>query len=116
MTPMQKANVVRSKSDSKKRLTPWIDGARLPAREGVYRRRSAQGAYACWDGTAWYLDAPSPHAAAAQLERSALQQAAWRGLSTPPDAPCFACRGHTVIDRGVDAETGHDLIDECPEC
>jgi len=30
-------------------------------------------------------------------------------------APC-ACRGHTVIDRGVDVETGVVLIEECSDC
>ena len=34
----------------------------------------------------------------------------------PSPAPCATCRGHTVIDRGVDIESGADLIAECPDC
>lgn len=96
--------------------TPWIDGLLQPVREGVYARRAPAGPYSCWDGAAWYADAATPAAAAAQLARSPWQRAPWRGLTQAPAVPCFACRGHTVIDRGVDTETGRDLIDECPEC
>jgi hypothetical protein len=116
MTRMQEDRSTGSVLAGRPRLTPWIDGALTPAREGVYQRRSPAGPYACWDGATWYFDSPSAPAAAAQVEPSALQAAAWRGLTEAPAAPCFACRGHTVIDRGVDAESGLDLIEECPEC
>ncbi|MEO8922169.1 MAG: hypothetical protein ABI330_04995 [Caldimonas sp.] len=113
---MHQDNLDPSSPRAAPRLTPWIDGATPPAREGVYRRRSPAGIYACWDGSTWYVDSSTPGAAAAQVERSVRQKAPWRGLSMAPAAPCFACRGHTVIDRGVDAKSGRDLIEECPEC
>ncbi len=116
MARMQEDRSAGSALAAGPRLTPWLDAALTPAREGVYRRRFPAGPYACWDGLTWYLDAPSPTAAAAQIERSALQRARWRGLSVAPEVPCFACRGHTVIDRGVDVESGLDLIEECPQC
>jgi hypothetical protein len=39
-----------------------------------------------------------------------------RAAPAGPYACCATCRGHTVLDRGVDGETGADLIEECPEC
>ena len=97
-------------------LTPWLPATARPVREGVYSRAAPAGPYACWSGSTWYGDAASAAAAAARVEPSAHQSAAWRGLSSPPETPCFACKGHTVIDRGVDPETQRDLIEECPEC
>jgi hypothetical protein len=39
-----------------------------------------------------------------------------RASAAPSAAPCPTCRGHTVIDRGLDVENGADLIEECPDC
>jgi hypothetical protein len=97
-------------------LTPWLDGSASPVHEGVYRRRSPAGPYACWSAEGWHLDSPTPAQAAGQKALSRHATAAWRGLSTPSALPCKACRGHGVIDWGVDAESGRDLIEECPEC
>ena len=111
---MQRHRSARREPDTV--LTPWLPATQQPVREGVYRRAAPAGPYACWSGRTWYGDAPTAAAAAARAEPSAVQSAAWRGLSSPPQAPCFACKGHTVIDRGVDPETQRDLIEECPEC
>jgi hypothetical protein len=97
-------------------LTSWLGGQQTPARAGVYARRAPAGPYACWDGARWRADADAPAAAARQQRTSRLQHAAWRGLALPSVAPCATCRGHTVLDRGVDAESGADLIEECPDC
>lgn|SRR4051794_19984918 len=96
--------------------TRWFDAAALPARPGVYERRVGGARYACWDGARWRRDADSAAAAAREQAPSPIQRAAWRGLAEAAAAPCSTCRGHTVVDRGVDAETGADLIDECPDC
>jgi len=96
--------------------TGWFDAAALPARPGVYERRGGGARYACWDGSRWRRDADSAAAAARQQSASAIQRAPWRGLAEASPAPCSTCRGHTVVDHGVDAETGADLIEECPDC
>ena len=96
--------------------TAWFAASSLPARPGVYERRAPAGPYSCWDGTRWRDDAQGAAAAARRQGASALQKAAWRGLVAAPSAPCATCRGQTVIDRGVDVETGVDLIVECPDC
>ncbi|HEY4956837.1 MAG TPA: hypothetical protein VII31_03410 [Caldimonas sp.] len=98
------------------RLTSWLDGAQRPARAGVYQRRPPAGPYACWDGARWRADAASAAAAALRQGQSEFDSALWRGLAEPADAPCATCRGHTVIDHGVDDEAGADLIEECPDC
>jgi hypothetical protein len=97
-------------------LTPWLDGITRPARAGVYARRAPAGPFACWDGARWRSDAATPAAAAAQQGKSAHDAAPWRGLVKAADAPCATCRGHTVLDHGVDVGSGADLIQECPDC
>ena len=99
------------------RLTPWLDGVQRPARAGVYQRRPPAGPYACWDGARWRADAakrgrgrPAPRTERVRLGAVA-RPAGWAA-----DAPCATCRGHTVIDHGVDLEAGADLIEECPDC
>ena len=86
---------------------------RVPASTSGARRPDR---YACWDGRHWRGDAGSVAAAASREEASAVQRAAWRGLVEAAPAPCATCRGNTVIDRGVDIESGADLIAECPDC
>ncbi|MEP7057026.1 MAG: hypothetical protein ABI809_04555 [Caldimonas sp.] len=97
-------------------LTAWIAGLEPPRREGVYMRHSPAGPYSCWSGDRWFGDAAVPEAAAASRQPSKYRSAPWRGLATAPSEPCWSCRGHTVIDRGYDAESDVDLIDECIEC
>jgi hypothetical protein len=96
--------------------TAWFDPATLPARAGVYERRAPAGPFACWDGVRWRRDVASIAAAARQEGASKVPRAAWRGLVEPSPAPCATCRGRTVLDRGIEAETGTDLIEECPDC
>ena len=96
--------------------TAWFDADTAPARAGVYERRAPAGPYACWDGRRWRADAGSVAAAASRADASAIPRAAWRGLVEAAAAPCATCRGSTVIDRGVDIESGADLIGECPDC
>ena len=96
--------------------TAWFDAATAPPRPGVYERSAPAGPYACWDGTLWRADAGTPAAAASRQRASPTQHTAWRGLASASAAPCATCRGHTVVDRGVDAESGADLIEECPDC
>jgi len=96
--------------------TAWFDAETAPARPGVYERRAPAGRYACWDGRRWREDAASVAAAASSEDASALQRAAWRGLVDAAPSPCATCRGSTVIDRGIDVESGTDLIAECPDC
>jgi hypothetical protein len=95
--------------------TSWLAASSPPSRRGVYERRPPAGPYACWDGKRWHADASSAAAAARQQGASRFQRAAWRGLAAA-SAPCATCRGHTVVDRGVDVESGADLIEECPDC
>ncbi|MEO8836883.1 MAG: hypothetical protein ABI364_09100 [Caldimonas sp.] len=97
-------------------LTGWLGTDQSPARAGVYARRSPAGPYACWDGARWRADAATVEAAARQGAASLHRRAAWRGLAQATPGECSTCRGHTVIDRGVDSETGADLIAECPDC
>jgi hypothetical protein len=97
-------------------LTSWFEGGDVPVRSGVYRRRWPGGPYTCWDGERWRGDAGTPEAAAANEGTSRWPAAAWQGLVDPPATPCLTCRGHTVIDRGVDADSDADLISECPDC
>ena len=97
-------------------LTDWFEADVQPAREGVFQRRFPAGPYSCWSGDRWYGDSLSPAAAALEQKPSRHQAVPWRGLVSEPSEPCWACRGHTVIDLGFDAETEADLIDECPEC
>jgi len=96
--------------------TGWFTAATEPVREGVYRRQSPAGPFSCWAQGQWYGDAATPETAAKQRSPSKHQAMAWSGLTTPPDTPCLLCRGHGVIDFGIDAESGEDLIDPCPEC
>jgi hypothetical protein len=96
--------------------TAWFDAATSPARAGVYERRAPAGPFACWDGVRWRRDVEGVAAAARQEGTSKLQQVAWRGLVEPASAPCATCRGRTVLDHGIDAGTGADLIEECPDC
>ena len=97
-------------------VTPWFDDAVHPVHVGVYRRRWPGGPFTCWDGERWRADAATPEVAAAHEAESRVQQAAWQGLADAPAVLCLTCRGHSVIDRGVDEETGADLISECPDC
>ena len=99
-----------------RKLTPWLAGDESPARAGVYRRRFPAGPFACWDGARWHDDAATVAAAAREQRPSRRQRAFWRGLVEPAPSPCPTCGGHTVLDHGVDPETGADLIDECPDC
>jgi hypothetical protein len=96
--------------------TPWFDPDVVPVHPGVYRRRWPAGPYACWDGRAWRADARSPEAAASSASPSASPPSAWQGLASPPEAPCLTCKGHGLVDKGFDEETGTDLIGECPDC
>jgi hypothetical protein len=107
---------MKSTSAANAARTGWFDAAALPARPGVYERRGGARRYACWDGARWRRDAESAAAAARQASASTVQHAPWRGLVEASAQACSTCRGHTVVDRGVDAETGADLIDECPDC
>jgi hypothetical protein len=107
---------MRSTSAADPARTTWFAAAAWPARPGVYERRGADARYACWDGSRWRRDAHSAAAAARQDSASRIQRAPWRGLVEASAAPCSTCRGHSVVDRGVDAETGADLIGECPDC
>jgi hypothetical protein len=100
----------------KNELSPWFEPGVEPVHEGVYRRQFPGGPYSCWAQGRWYGDAASPDAAAATGKPSRHAKLPWAGLSSPPDAPCFRCRGHGVIDLGVDAESDADLIELCPEC
>jgi len=97
-------------------MTGWIAGAARPVREGVYERREPAGPYACWSGAAWRADASSPAEAASQSAPSDFPAAPWRGLAEAPNSVCLTCRGQGVLDAGFDAESGRDLIDECPDC
>lgn len=96
--------------------TAWFDASAVPARAGVYERRTPAGRFSCWDGARWRRDAANVAAAARQQAASAFQRAPWRGLAHASAAPCATCRGHTVVDRGVDVDSGADLIEECPDC
>ncbi len=96
-------------------LTGWLIDV-LPAHEGVYARQAPAGPYSCFTGDRWFGDAATPAAAAASRLESPRQRAAWRGLVARPDEVCGTCRGHSLIDHGVDAESGRDLIQECPDC
>lgn len=98
------------------KFTPWLDGGSMPVRAGVYERRPPAGPFACWDGSRWHADASGPAEAARQTRASRFDRAEWRGLAEPSVVPCATCRGHGIIDRGVDVESGADLIDECPDC
>lgn len=97
-------------------LTGWLPAATPPVHAGVYLREAPAGPYACWDGLRWRADAATPQAAASQSGRSSRPRARWRGLSVAPDAPCLTCKGHTVVDHGVDPHSETDLITECPDC
>ena len=96
--------------------TAWFSAFSRPSREGVYQRRGLAGPFSCWNGRTWNAEAASPAEAAGRTEPSVRQWAPWRGLVAQHDAPCATCGGRTIVDRGVDAETDADLIDECPDC
>ncbi|MEO6895366.1 MAG: hypothetical protein ABI218_01830 [Caldimonas sp.] len=98
------------------KVTPWLGGDVSPVRAGVYERRAPAGPYACWDGSRWRADASRPDDASRETNPSRFDRAAWRGLAEPSAAPCATCRGHGVVDRGIDVESGADLIEECPDC
>jgi hypothetical protein len=97
-------------------VTDWFGTQTRPTHEGVYERLFPAGPYSCWNGAAWNADAYEPAAAARQDRLSDVQDARWRGLVEASAAPCATCRGHTVVDRGVDDDSGEDLIAECPDC
>ncbi len=97
-------------------VTEWFGPTTPPEREGVYQRLAPAGPFACWNGRRWNADAHAPAEAARQTTPSRYPGAPWRGLVEPTDRPCATCGGHTVVDRGVDADSGTDLIDECPDC
>jgi hypothetical protein len=107
---------MKAGSDAGARRTGWLEGVSSPARPGVYERRGGDGRYACWDGSRWRRGARSAAEAARQQAASREQRAPWRGLVEASAAPCSTCRGHTVVDHGIDVETGADLIHECPDC
>lgn len=98
------------------KVTSWFGGDVHPVRAGVYERRAPAGPFACWDGSRWRDDAHRPDDAARVTDSSRFDRAAWRGRAEPSAAPCATCRGHGVVDRGIDVESGADLIDECPDC
>jgi hypothetical protein len=108
--------MTRTTAANEPERTAWFEADTTPARPGVYERRAPAGPYACWDGKRWHDDAGSVAAAALREGASALQRASWRGLVAESPAPCATCRGNTVLDRGVDIESGADLIAECPDC
>ncbi|MEO8938783.1 MAG: hypothetical protein ABI277_04650 [Burkholderiaceae bacterium] len=97
-------------------VTDWFSGAVHPAQEGVYERRVSDGSFSCWNGRSWNRDADTPADAAGAVEPSRDQNASWRGLKAASALPCATCKGHTVVDRGFDVETGADLLVECPDC
>lgn len=97
-------------------VTDWIAGDVKPVHEGVYERRNSDGSFSCWNGQAWNEDAATPAEAAGREAPSRDQNASWRGLVEQSPLPCATCKGHTVVDGGVDAESGADLIAECPDC
>jgi hypothetical protein len=97
-------------------VTEWFGASSPPEHEGVYERLFPGGPFSCWNGRAWNKDAHGPADAALQTTLSPHQNVPWRGLLQPSPAPCATCRGHTVVDRGFDQETGADLIAECPDC
>ncbi len=97
-------------------LTPWLPGDEMPAREGVYRRQFPAGPFSCWDGERWMADANTADSAARQELVSRYQHQPWRGLAAASGEPCATCRGHGLVDQGVDVETGADLITECVDC
>ena len=96
--------------------TAWFDAGTTPVREGVYERRIPHRPFSCWNGRAWNDDASTPTDAAGRSRPSAEQRVSWRGLVEPSGLPCATCKGHTVVDRGYDAEIDRDLIAECPDC
>ena len=96
--------------------TGWIGAESDPVRPGVYGRRAPAGPFACWDGQRWRADAKTPAAAARSAGASRFTRSPWRGMLAPSEAPCATCRGNSVLDRGVDVDTGVDLIEECPDC
>ena len=97
-------------------LTRWQAPSERPQEAGVYMREGRAGPYACWDGVRWRAGAESPAAAACEPGSAASTPARWRGLARPSGLSCPTCRGQTVLDHGVDAETGADVIHECPDC
>ena len=97
-------------------VTDWYGATARPVHEGVYERLFPAGPYSCWNGRAWNADAPRPAEAARQTRASDYQDARWRGLVEASAEPCATCRGHTVVDRGVDEDSGEDLIAECVDC
>ena len=97
-------------------LTDWMPGTLEPVHEGVYQRRMSDGSFSCWTGRVWNRDAATPDEAAGSTSPSRDQRASWRGLATPSALPCATCGGHTIVDRGYDAETDRDLLEECPDC
>jgi hypothetical protein len=99
-----------------KPVTPWLDSVPEPVHEGVYKREYPGGPFSCWAQGCWYGDASSPDDAAAQRQPSRYQRLRWRGLAERTGGPCQLCRGLGVTDRGVDEETGEDLIEPCSDC
>lgn len=61
--------------------------------------------------------APRPRRGAAKPKAaSRVDTLPRRGLAEASNAPCVTCGGRTVLDHGVDVESGTDLIEECPDC
>ena len=105
-----------SPSTADSSLTPWLSGDVSPVYIGPYKRLFPAGPYSCWDGRAWFGDAATPAKAAAAVSRSAYQGASWRGLAASTELPCSLCRGHGVLDDGVDDDEGWPTLTECTEC
>jgi len=97
-------------------VSAWLDARVRPTHEGVYQRRIDGTAFSCWNGRLWNAEAATPAAAADRRRPSDRQRAAWRGLTQPSAQPCATCKGHTVVDRGHDEDSGRDLIEECSDC
>ncbi len=97
-------------------LSAWQPAVLRPWEEGVYQRAAPAGPYACWTGRTWLRDARTPEQAARQTAPSDRPAGQWRGLAAPSGSFCSTCRGHSIVDRGVDPATGDDLLAECPDC
>lgn len=72
---------------SKPKLTPWFDGRHhkpLTDRPGPYRRQYkhfAGNLYCKWDGTNWFMPAPTPEMAMGATKVSIQPDLPWRGVA-----------------------------------